>query len=213
MSRVGLDMYPFFFDILTSKHLLFLVTVASSAVKVFALFAFFHYSLRTSSQRLIAFFLIIYFLGTLLSDINAVASLLKQLLGFAGFYPAYTFFSRIVWAAYISTFQALALFLICLLEKRFRLSPLYVVHGAVNVVISFSFLYLAFFKYAVPSSSPETLSFELALIHSAHGYPSYYLSLCFIAFSEGVIVQECRLYSHISFAICPTFLCWYCLWR
>ncbi|MBA3954201.1 sigma 54-interacting transcriptional regulator [Candidatus Dependentiae bacterium] len=79
-----------------------------------------------------------------------------------------TFIARMAWALFITQYQALGLFLEHLIEKKVTFKPQNIIFSLVNFCISFCFLYLALFKYYVPSGSIETLEFEKTLVRISY---------------------------------------------
>jgi len=84
--------------------------------------------------------------------------------------PDFTFFCRTVWAVSLTKYQAIGLFFEYLVHKRINKGPQFFFHLFCNIAIGSSFLYLAFFKYHIPSISPETFWFEQNLIRITDAY-------------------------------------------
>ena len=113
----------------------------------------------------------VFLIGIVLNNsCHVMCLLIRFILSLKGDIPLLTLLNRINWILYISTFQAFALFLECIIERTIKISLYHIIHALANISISSGFLYLAFFKYGVSSASAETLPFELRLIDYVFAY-------------------------------------------
>lgn len=178
-----------FFDtinfILSSRQVLLAAMTISFFCMIFLLVLTVRYAFKADSFKLPLFFLALFLIGALLDDAFYIANLLRQMIPLEGAKLAFTFFGRIDWAFFIIQYQALALFLNQLIEKNFVFKKYYAIHGGFNAIMTMAFLYLAFAKYSVPSSSAETIFFEIKLIQIAYAYlPILFLPLLFKIYTK-----------------------------
>ena len=123
------------------------------------------YAIQSTRHRLLPIFLICFLMGAILDDI---CYLIDKIFVIKGELPSFTFLNRLTWAFFITQCQSIALFYEYLAEKRIKFDLGFILTTSINVIVSVCFLYLGFFKYAVPSSSPDTLYFEIKLVQIAY---------------------------------------------
>ena len=155
----------------TPKKLMLAAMGISFACKLFFLCSSVRYFFKAPQHRLLHLFLMIFLLGTLMTTVCPMGGLLlRGILALKEDFPLFTLLCRIDWVFFITYYQALALFFEYLLNKKIKFGPWHLVNGCINLVLASCFTYLAFFNYAIPSSSPTTLFFELKLIQVAFIY-------------------------------------------
>ncbi len=188
----------FGFDFLNSKQLLFAVMFLSCGFKISLLMGVIRFNNQVAMHRILNTFLVIYLTCSIFNDVNHLSGILiRGIWQYTGNLPLRTFLMRLSWAVYITQYQVIGLFLEYFIAKKIKVNIFHVMHAAINFFLSAGFLYLAIFKYHVPSSSPETLGFELGLAN----YTSLYLPFLFIPifyrmFRPSGTVDKPRILSH-----------------
>ena len=171
------DVLSFLYEFLSSKYLLFAVMFLSSLCKSLMLIMCIRYNISAPLHRVLLILLTLYLAGSLLSDICHMSGVfIRGILHITDDLPNRTLLIRLSWCFYITQYQAIAVFFEQLTEKKVKFGWFHALHALINIAVSSQFLYLAIFKYNVPSGSPDTLSFEIALIN----YISLYLPFLFI---------------------------------
>ncbi len=171
--------FEFLRALISSKEPLLFIELLSFFFKLFILAACIRFIFKTSSQRFLLFFLLTFLTISLLNDsANIFYTIKRGIFGIKDDFPAFTFFIRFVWGLNVTQYQAIALFMEALMEKRMRFRFIHIPHAAFNIAISSAFMYLAIFKYGVSGASPETLPTSQALMHAIYIYlPVLYIPL------------------------------------
>ena len=133
-----------------SKELLLVVELLSFFCKLFILLACVRFIFKAVSQRLLLFLLITFLFLSLLNDSANIFYTVKQgLLGIKDDIPFFSFFVRFVWGLMVTQYQAIALFMEVLMERRMHFRFRHILHLVFNICVSSIFMYFAFFKYGV----------------------------------------------------------------
>ncbi len=191
------ELFSFLYDVFSSKYLLLSVMLCFGFFKLFILAICFRYNFKAPKHRALLILLMIYLTGSLLNDSCHMAIILiRGIWQLKDNFPNLTFLMRLSWTVYITQYQAISLFFEYLIQKRIKIGFLHVFHGLINIAISSGFLYLAIFKYHLPSSSPDTLPFEIGLINYIRLYlPFLFISLIYRIFSNRSVEMP-RILSH-----------------
>ena len=187
------------YEFILSKHALFGITLLSFFCKVFILAACIKFSFKAGSRRILLFFICVFLTGSSLNDLlNILLFIKRDILRITTIsYPPLTCYLRFVWGFYITQYQALALFILHLLNKRVRFSLWFVAHIIVNISVSSVFFYHAFFKYSISGRDPATLSVELDLIRIICIYlPLLFIPVFFRVFRRKKNPQIPRILTH-----------------
>lgn len=153
---------------ITPKLLMMAAMGFSLACKLFFFGASVRYFFKTQHYRSLLTCLLIFLTGSILSDTCDLGVLIKRgIFQIRDDFPLFTLLNRIDWILFLSSYQALAFFFEFLVHRKIRLHIFHIINFLANIAITSCFIYLAVFKYGVPSSSPETLSFELKVIQWA----------------------------------------------
>ncbi len=128
------------------------------------------YVVKAAQSRILLLFLTIFVLGALADDISFLSGLFwYHIMAFKHIdIPLHTLICRINCIVFLSMYQAIALFFEYLIEKKLNLSLLHWYTLLMNIILTSATLYLAIFKFGIPSDSPETLAFELGIVHTAY---------------------------------------------
>ena len=111
----------------------------------------------------------------------------------------FTFAARLAWTFYITQFQAIPACLEYFYTKKLKLRLSIILHLLFNVAITSGFLYLAFFKYGVPSRNPATLKLALLLIKGISWYlPILYLHSIYLIYKRFNAVDVPKILSYQS---------------
>ncbi len=151
-------------------------------IKFFILFYLGKHLLKSSSLRTPALLLSIFLTGAMFEDICYMLRLLIYHIGiieFTGEVASLTCLIRISSVVSIQLYQALALFFDYIIERKGRWTLFHWPHLLFNIGLSSCFLYLAFFKYGVPSDRPETLYFEIKLMQIFYIYLTFLFASLF----------------------------------
>lgn len=185
-------------EIMSSKYAPLCLTLLSFACKFFILVTCIRLSFKTVAHRMLILFIILFLSGSLLNDVVNIVYLIKRgILDIRDEFASLNFFCRLVWAFYITHYQAMALFFEYMLQKKIRFTVFYFFHALVNIGISSIFLYHAFFEYQIPTN-PEILAVELNLIKAIYIYlPLLFIPLIYRIFkSKNGTQQIPRILSH-----------------
>lgn len=172
------------YQIIVSKQTLLGIMLLAFFFKLILLVGCIRFSIKATAHRILYFFLSVFILGMLLNDAAYMLRIFIESIGECKEDLAeYTAFSRVAWAFYITQYQALALFFEQLHKKYFKITFLHVVQFLINLAITSGFLYLAYFKYGIPSHSPETMGLEDILINATQIYlPVLFVPLIYIIY-------------------------------
>ena len=182
--------------ILSTNQIFLAVMFISFLYKMLILLGIVHYSLKTPTRRNLSLLLVLFLLGSVLTDFINGTWLFCELLGYKGEFEFYAFLCRITCSLYITQNQSLALFLESM-QGNSKFHPSYIVHGLINIIISSGFIYLAFFKYHIPSSSNETLLFESRLVQVMNFYiPILFIPIFYRAFKTQSNNETPRILAH-----------------
>ena len=150
--------------ILGSPACLLIAKAFAFVCKIYFISALSLSSLRSNGSKKLFTLLIVFLSCIILGDIGWILSLSRRMLSDTHEVKIITFIARIAWALFITQYQTLGLFLEHLIEKKVTFKFQNIIFSIVNIGISSCFLYLALFKYYVPSGSIETLEFEKTLV-------------------------------------------------
>lgn len=152
---------------LGSKEILCTAALVSLSCKVYLLTALITLRLRNQNLNRAIILLVFFLCGAILTDVEYIIILVRRIFGFGHESAWCVFLGRINWTLYITQHQALSLFLEYLAEKKITLKPYHFIFSLINVSISSGFLFLALFKYHLPSVNTETYQFECSLVQIA----------------------------------------------
>ena len=162
----------FISHVLLTNYSIIAITFLSFFFKSFILAACLRFIFKSNAHKLLLGLLLVFLTGCMLNDILSILLNIKQnILGIKdASYPPLTCYLRFVWGIYLTQYQAIALFMYYLLEKRIRFNMWLIVHGLINGALSSVFLYHAFFLYHISARDPYTLAVEHVLIKIIYCY-------------------------------------------
>lgn len=147
-----------------------IVTALSLVGKLFLLFFFLRTSFNKQEGFFLALLLTLFLLGTIYENILHLIGIFVREIWKTEQHDISIFAYRVHWSLFVTFYQALALFLLRLTQKEIHLDFWQIAHGIVNIILSSCFLYIAFFKFGVPSTDEETLTFHVACNDLAVAY-------------------------------------------
>lgn len=159
-----LNIMDFVHEVLGSEQFLLVSELFSFFCKLYLLIILVKNSFKSSISKYLFVSIIIFLVGALLSDIAWIMLSIKHILNLQSISKFLTFLARIAWATFITQNQALAFFINYSIDRKFKIKIYDIIFFAINIIISIGFLYLAFFKFYIPSNSLETLGFEILMI-------------------------------------------------
>jgi transcriptional regulator of aromatic amino acid metabolism len=162
---------------MTNQYVTLGIMIGAWLFKAVIFFSCLLYYFSQRSKKMLWFCLLIYLGGLLANDLTFILHYwMRTINHIAGDIPAFTFYCRICWSIYITEIQTIALFFEYLINKRITWHPLTsAFHIVVNLLVSCTFLYLAFKNYAIPSISPKTYYLEFNLSQGIHFYLIFFL--------------------------------------
>ncbi len=166
-------------------------------------------SLRSNNSKKLFKLLMVFLICIILSDASWILNLYRKMLLADQEVKFITFTTRLTWASFITQYYTLGLFLEHLVEKKLSFKLRNTLFLLINLGISTGFLYLAFFKYGVPSNSQETLEFEKTLVFNVYiVITCWFLPVMYQTYKKMYLVQlpkilKKQLQFFIGFLILP----------
>ncbi len=190
-----------FYSIISNQYVTLSVLVVALFFKIVILGGCLWYFFKLNSHRFLLGCLIIFMVGLCSDDLASIIQfILRGIMQNKDSIPNWTLYVRFNWCIYISQYQALALFFEHLMLKQINRGYGFYFHLLANLVLSSAYLYLAIFKYHVPTSSPETLWFAQLLAQVIHTYLVVFLFIpMFFRIFRGNFDIPTILRRHISY--------------
>lgn len=190
----------FFFD---NKPFFVVIVLVSFLLKLYLILYGLSWKIRKTNPGPLLLLLTIFLAGSACTEICYAISLLRKIVGATTESHLFTLLCRINYASFITRYQAFALLLEKLIEKERKFKNFDLLHLLVNVTISSGFLFLALFKFYVPSHSPETLSFEIKLVQAIFLYlPFLFIPLLFKIYRKILFKQIPQILEHQLHLLC-----------
>lgn len=148
----------FFYDLLSTPHLLLSVIIAAVIFKLHFLKKLIPLGLQKTTRKKLLFFLLGTIIGSLFGDAAWIIKLLRTISFPEISYSTVLFFIRVSWAFLIVQYHSLALFIQSLSEKHFKLKWINYILTPVGLFFSGFFLYMAFFGNSLSTESERGLA-------------------------------------------------------
>ncbi len=193
---------PSLITALTNQYVTLAILVGSLLFTMMILLACIVFYFRSESNRFLLLCLIIFLIGLTSNNLVSITQfVIRGILGNKNNLPNFTLFGRLNYAFFVLHYQAIAVFFEYLIHKKIHRGFGFYFHVCINIAITSCELYLAIFKYHVPSTSPETLSFEQNLLQFTHMYLIFFLfiPIFYRIFRNNTIEIPAILRLHISY--------------
>lgn len=181
------------------------ILLTSFVLKGCLIFYGLNWHIRKASSGFLVLLLGFFLVGSACTEICYAISLFRKILGVATESHPFTLLCRLNYFIFIARYQAFALLLENLMEKNRKFKPVDLLHIFINIIISMGFLFLAIFKFYVPSYSHETLSFEIKLVQAVYIYlPFLFIPILLKIYRKILSGQIPHILEHQL-----RLLCWY----
>jgi hypothetical protein len=144
-----------------SSEFLFVITVVSLLFKMWLFSAFFRYGVRLSVSRHLLVLMGLFLTGFIIDDIAWIVILIRKIFQLNWMAPLTGVVGRFAWVWYSIKYQALSLFVVNLVTKKFTLRKLDIPFLAISSTLCCYYFSIMITGYGVPCLSSELFIIQL----------------------------------------------------